>query len=340
MAQWHVKELSDLTGVSVRALHHYDKIGLLKPSARSSNGYRYYAQNDLVTLQQIAALKFFGFGLSQIKTMLQSQPGMLEHLQTQQAMLKDQVVHLQNAQAAMDTIILRLKNAASFEWQDLLSLIEGYRMTEALKKTWYGRALNEAQLAEWVALKKQFPKEFALQEKLVAQINNKEVGDPEGPDGERLMKVFLENTQKIKAAIGRVRKLNADILRSIKEGKISDTPLTPEGNLWVAKAQLAFYLKRIDRLYQDIADHLHEDPEGAEGKRIAKSWRDMVEEAFIGTSRDLGIGLMLWQELGRQQAAIQNQATLSVQDQIKEVYAKICFNPEAMSWIEKALNTH
>src|SRR5947207_3379842 len=109
MEQWHIKELSELTNVSVRTLHHYDHVGLLKPSARSANGYRWYTQKDLVTLQQIIALKFFGSGLSQIKTMLQHQPGILEHLQTQEQMFKEQVAHLAHAQETMTTVITRLK---------------------------------------------------------------------------------------------------------------------------------------------------------------------------------------------------------------------------------------
>ncbi|HBS48394.1 TPA: hypothetical protein DEO28_00235 [Candidatus Dependentiae bacterium] len=71
MAQWLIKEISDLTKVSVRMLHHYDKLGLLKPSVRASNNYRYYSEQDLAKLQQIIALKFFGFGLGQIKNILQ-----------------------------------------------------------------------------------------------------------------------------------------------------------------------------------------------------------------------------------------------------------------------------
>lgn len=70
MTQWFVKDLSQLTGVSVQTLHHYDRIGLLKPSLRLANGYRVYSEKDLLKLQQIIALKFFGFELSQIKTLL------------------------------------------------------------------------------------------------------------------------------------------------------------------------------------------------------------------------------------------------------------------------------
>ncbi|HAT9096872.1 TPA: MerR family DNA-binding transcriptional regulator, partial [Legionella pneumophila subsp. pneumophila] len=60
MTQWFVKDLSQLTSVSVQTLHHYDRIGLLKPSLRLANGYRVYSEKDLLKLQQIIALKFFG----------------------------------------------------------------------------------------------------------------------------------------------------------------------------------------------------------------------------------------------------------------------------------------
>jgi len=70
MTQWYVKDLSKLTGISAQTLHHYDRIDLLKPSLRLSNGYRLYSEKDLLQLQQIIALKFFGFKLSQIKALL------------------------------------------------------------------------------------------------------------------------------------------------------------------------------------------------------------------------------------------------------------------------------
>jgi len=51
MKQWYANELSKLIQVSVRTLHHYDKIGLLKPELRLSNGYRVYSEKDLLKLQ-------------------------------------------------------------------------------------------------------------------------------------------------------------------------------------------------------------------------------------------------------------------------------------------------
>ena len=65
--RYHVFEFARLAGVTVRALHHYDRLGLLKPMGRSSSGYRLYAAEDFDTLQQIVALRFFGFTLEEIR---------------------------------------------------------------------------------------------------------------------------------------------------------------------------------------------------------------------------------------------------------------------------------
>ena len=66
--------------MSVRTLHYYDKIDLLKPSLRLTNGYRLYSDKDLLKIQQIIALKFFGFELSQIKLLLVKQDDIVENL--------------------------------------------------------------------------------------------------------------------------------------------------------------------------------------------------------------------------------------------------------------------
>src|SRR5260370_30936155 len=61
-----VSQLARLAGVSVRTLHHYDEINLLRPSARSDAGYRLYDQQDLQRLQQVLFFKELGFPLEEI----------------------------------------------------------------------------------------------------------------------------------------------------------------------------------------------------------------------------------------------------------------------------------
>ena len=63
-------EFAVLAGVTVRALHHYDRLGLLKPVSRTQAGYRLYSEHDLARLEQIVLLKFLGFSLKQIGELL------------------------------------------------------------------------------------------------------------------------------------------------------------------------------------------------------------------------------------------------------------------------------
>jgi len=65
-----VSEVARLSGVSVRALHHYDDIGLLKPAHVGANGYRYYGKDELLRLQQILFHRELGFPLDQIGQVL------------------------------------------------------------------------------------------------------------------------------------------------------------------------------------------------------------------------------------------------------------------------------
>ena len=71
---YRVHEFAELTGVSVRALHHYDRLGLLKPR-RAASRYRIYVADDVAVLEQIVALKFIGVPLRDIKRLLRTEPG-------------------------------------------------------------------------------------------------------------------------------------------------------------------------------------------------------------------------------------------------------------------------
>ncbi|MEZ4364117.1 MAG: MerR family transcriptional regulator [Kofleriaceae bacterium] len=67
---YQIKEVSNLSGVSVRALHHYDELGLLTPSGRTDAGYRLYSDEDLLRLQQILIGRELGMSLEEIRRSL------------------------------------------------------------------------------------------------------------------------------------------------------------------------------------------------------------------------------------------------------------------------------
>lgn len=63
---WTVGRVAELAGVSVRTLHHYDEIELVRPSARTAGGYRAYSAGDVERLREVLAYRRLGFGLREV----------------------------------------------------------------------------------------------------------------------------------------------------------------------------------------------------------------------------------------------------------------------------------
>lgn len=164
MTQWYVNELSKLTKVTVRTLHHYDKIGLLKPSLRRSNGYRLYSEVDLLKLQQIIALKFFGFELSRIKLLMQEEINIFDHFRAQQSFLEQQVKSLQVASQTLEAILCESSPNTSVPWKTIIKLIKDYQMTKELKYAWVAKALNPTELKEYASFEQGLETRFTAEE--------------------------------------------------------------------------------------------------------------------------------------------------------------------------------
>jgi DNA-binding transcriptional MerR regulator len=94
-------EFADLAGVTVRTLHHYDRVGLLKPT-RNGSGYRLYRDSDLERLEQIVALKFLGLPLKDIGELLDAAaPELPDALRMQRNALEEKRRLLDRAIAAI-----------------------------------------------------------------------------------------------------------------------------------------------------------------------------------------------------------------------------------------------
>jgi DNA-binding transcriptional MerR regulator len=100
---YSVGAVARLAGVSVRLLHHYDRIGLLTPSERSAAGYRIYSLADLRRLQQILFYRALGFTLDDIARVL-ADPGQdaVAHLRRQHRLLRAQISRRQDMLAAIE----------------------------------------------------------------------------------------------------------------------------------------------------------------------------------------------------------------------------------------------
>lgn len=101
-----VKEISELTGISVRTLHYYDEIGLLKPTDKSEAGYRLYDDKALETLQQILFFREFDIPLKEIKTVMDN-PALERNqiLQMQRKMLVAKKERMERLISSIDDIL-------------------------------------------------------------------------------------------------------------------------------------------------------------------------------------------------------------------------------------------
>lgn len=104
-----VKKLADLANVSVRTLHYYDEIGLLKPASIGENGYRYYDDSSLFQLQQILFYREMGLELQQIKQILDDPDfDKVTALQLHRQTIQEKIDRLQSLIQTVDTTILHL----------------------------------------------------------------------------------------------------------------------------------------------------------------------------------------------------------------------------------------
>jgi DNA-binding transcriptional MerR regulator len=118
-----VGALAELTGVSVRALHHYDEAGVLQPSGRNAAGYRLYSPKDLERLQRVLFYRELGFGLSTIAIIL-NDPGSTDgdHLRRQRQLLTDRIVRCRAMVGAIDKELSVRKLGISLTPQERLEV--------------------------------------------------------------------------------------------------------------------------------------------------------------------------------------------------------------------------
>jgi len=131
---WKVGELARATGLTVRTLHHYDRIGLLRPSARSSAGYRLYGARDVARLQQIRSLRQLGLTLDQIRELLDGRGGSgathLRVIELHLARLREQIREQQRLCERLERIAERLRAAEEVSADEFIQSIEAMTMFE------------------------------------------------------------------------------------------------------------------------------------------------------------------------------------------------------------------
>lgn len=186
---WKVGQLAKLTGLTVRALHHYDHLGLVQPSARTAAGYRLYGEADVERLYQVLALRQLGLPLDAVGAVLDGQSSIGELLERHQAYLDRQLVAMRTLRAQLSTMTTVSQGAGSGSVTDFLELIRKVITVDDTVKKYF----SEEQLADLAERREQIGEQAitevqAAWPKLIEQVQAA-VGtglDPVTPQAQKL----------------------------------------------------------------------------------------------------------------------------------------------------------
>nr|WP_084157779.1 NADPH-dependent 7-cyano-7-deazaguanine reductase QueF [Legionella wadsworthii] len=125
MKYYQIKEISQMTSLTIRSLQYYDEIGLLKPTQRTLNGYRIYSETDLIQLQQITTLKFLGFSLASIKKIIQKPNfDVLTSIGIQARELNNKAARINEAASLLTYISSQMEMNQPINWKSTAKIIE------------------------------------------------------------------------------------------------------------------------------------------------------------------------------------------------------------------------
>jgi DNA-binding transcriptional MerR regulator len=187
-----IKQLAKLAGISVRTLHHYDEVGLLKPARAEKNGYRQYDDNDLMRLQQILFFRELEFPLEEVGRIMASPDfDMRAALREHRKLIEMKKKRLTGLITTIDKTIKRLDNEITMKDEELYCTFtkdEMEKYAEEARQRWgHTEAFRQSQERT-----KKFTKEDWKRFKEGAEIFGKKLAsmmgrDPKGPEFQELV---------------------------------------------------------------------------------------------------------------------------------------------------------
>lgn len=322
MKVWRVKELAVLAGVSVRTLHHYDKLGLLRPSRRQANDYRVYSENDLNKLQQIIFLKYLNFELSQIKLLLEKKIDLATSLGCQLALIEEKESMMRGIKNQLTKI---LGSKDSIDLNQLINIFEVIKMNKKQDV----EALNNAYSEEHIAKVKE------------DIMSNKKMSDEQKAKAiESVEKSWLYRDQIAELGLKKRKEvLSEEELQYFDDFSKKQAEKMQDiiNNEWAVRYSMLLG-KNCGLVGGLLLSSLHLDPKSEMGRVLGTLWLNNLAESCLGDEKMMQIqnklfrsdfGLESWSLLYHDdQAAKEQEDVLRAQN--KKMYA----------WLDEAIEFH
>jgi DNA-binding transcriptional MerR regulator len=315
---FRVREFAELAGVTVKALHHYDRLGLLRPR-RSTAGYRLYREADLERLEQIVTLRLLGFSLKEVKVLLEGEAiDLPAALRLQGRAIEAKIAQLERAlhaiHAAEDTVAGG-HPATTCILKRIIEVIDVEADIDAMKKYYsdaqwerYRRYYVNGPAPEWRALYRDVlavvdddpgsPRAQALADRWLALSIRSYSGDPEAQTDSPAAWADREHwppTLRKRLTDLRLEDVNAFITEAVRSSQkryfnergwtryLALRDRTPEeySRMWQS---------RVD-LFRQIEAAIDEEPSSDRAQALATEWRSLMRE-LSGHDPDVLTGLM------------------------------------------------
>jgi len=311
LAGYSIHEFAELAGVTVKALRHYDRLGLLRPGRVGTGRYRLYQERDLERLEQIVALKFLGLPLKQVGELVEGKESLREALAIQLRAIEEKQVLLERAARVvrMAGEAMAAGEAASagmlkkiievIQMQDAVESMKKYYTKEAWEKR--RRYYEDGPAEEWHRLYRDIngalqedpggERAQALADRWIDLSLRAYQGDPNlqtdspaawmdrahWPDAmkQRIAQFNLEAVHEfiLKTAVAERKKYFSPEAWALYEERVRAGLPT---HLWQAQVDL----------FRDIEAALGKPPSGAVSQALAARWNALLEERSAG---DAGI---------------------------------------------------
>jgi|SRR5947209_615058 len=221
-----IGELARRTGLTVRTLHHYDAIGLLRPSLRTEAEHRLYTAADVARLQHILSLRQLGFTLEEIRDCL-DRPDFapLELLHRHIERLRQQMALAQALSTRLEGLAAYFRSAGEVPAEEFLHAMEMMTMMENL--------YTPEQMKQFDEIGKQVgPDEIRAVEDawtvLLAEVRAKRDLDPASPEAQALVERWEELTARTMAGYQAHPELKQAIADNYKQGRFEGVDRAPQ----------------------------------------------------------------------------------------------------------------
>ncbi|KOS61321.1 MerR family transcriptional regulator [Lysinibacillus agricola] len=251
--QYSIGEFAKKTGLTIRTLHYYDEIDLLKPSFTSSTGKRFYSNENIMQLQKIVSLKFLGYSLEKIHELIHLKDWDLkESLEFQKQEMLQKKEHLNRVIRTLDHALFMMDEQGTINANIFMTLIHNIHKEEE-QKEWLSSYFPKDMVEEMFNIPEQ--KHMELNKKMAQVYSELKAAygqDPGNPHIQSLLKQYFELSLELyPGTIELVKNLKDQDIEFEQNAQLFPSPLSSEEDEWLAHA-MRFYWNEKGI---DINDH-------------------------------------------------------------------------------------